>query len=119
MLVFRSSDLQRQLGDVQRAGDKEPVLFEHHGKARSVMMSVAEFMRLKTKAGEPARVASDRRALVQRGLPADPLGYDTSDFEACVTEMARAALSGRNKAAVRAEIDAVERRLGMRAGGRA
>jgi hypothetical protein len=42
----------------------------------------------------------------------DPLGYDTSD-PGYVRKMARDALTGRNEAAVDAEIAAVERTLGL------
>ena len=114
MQVYRSSDLQRQLGDVQRAADREPVLVETHGKPRSVLMSVAEYARLKALAREPVPVAEARRAVVRRGRPPDPLGYETRDVDACIAAMARAALSARNAAAVRTEIEAVERRFGMR-----
>ena len=114
MQVYRSTDLQRQLGDVQRAADREPVLVETHGQARSVLMSVAEFARLKALAREPVPEAEPRPAVLRRGRPPDPLGYETRDVDACIAAMARAALSGRNAAAVRAEIEAVERRLGLR-----
>jgi hypothetical protein len=56
---------------------------------------------------------SRRRAVIQRGLPDDPLDYDTSDFWACAKAMTEAALSGHNKSAVQEEIDTVERRLGF------
>lgn len=54
-----------------------------------------------------------RHPVTQQGLPLDPLGYDTSDFRACVQEMAEAALSGRNSEAVREEIARAEQRLGL------
>ena len=49
--------------------------------------------------------------MIRRGLPEDPLGYDTSDFVTCARAMADAALSGRNKPYVEAEIAAVEKRF--------
>lgn len=42
----------------------------------------------------------------------DPLGYDTSDPN-YVKKMARDALTGRNEAAVDAEVAAVEKTLGL------
>lgn len=116
MHVYRTSDLQRRLGDVQVSADQEPVLFETRGRFRSVLMSVREFIRLKEKAEEPLP-APLHRPVVQRGLPSDPLGYDTTDFAACARAMAEAALSGRNASQVRVEIAAVEQRLGIRCNG--
>jgi hypothetical protein len=52
-------------------------------------------------------------AIVRRGALKDPLGYDTADLRQVATDMADAAESGRNRAAVRAEIAAVERRMGL------
>jgi hypothetical protein len=114
MRTFRSSHLQRHLGEVHEAAMQEPVLFLHHEQPRSVMMSVEEFRRLKRAAGETIPVeAQVRRAVTQQGLPEDPLGYDTRDFWACARAMAKAALSGRNRDAVREEIARAERRLGL------
>jgi len=78
-------------------------------------MSVAEFRRLKEKAGEtvPAEL-SRSRPVVQRIPMRDPLGYSTADIRALAIAMADAALSGRNERAVQAEIDAVERRWGLK-----
>ena len=52
------------------------------------------------------------RPEVRRSPLADPLGYDTADIRQVAKAMAEAAESGRNRNAVRAEIRAVERRLG-------
>jgi len=49
----------------------------------------------------------------------NPLGYDTTDILQVTKAMADAAESGRNRDAVRAEIRAVERRLGFRERGAA
>jgi hypothetical protein len=78
------------------------------------MMSVEEFRRLKLAADEtlPSEVARPR-PIVRRGALKDPLGYDTTNPRQVATDMAEAAESGRNRDAVRAEIAAVERRLGM------
>jgi hypothetical protein len=54
----------------------------------------------------------ERKAVVRRGLPEDPLGYDTTDIKACTLSMADAALSGRNRAFVEAEIAAAKKRFG-------
>lgn len=114
METFRSTHLQKHIGDVQAAARKEPVLFLHHGQPNTVMMSVEEFQRLKAAAGEPVPPeARRRRPVTQAGLPTDPLGYDTADFWTCAREMAEAALSGRNGEAVREEIARAERRLGL------
>lgn len=114
METFRSTQMQKHLRDVQDAARKEPVLFLHHGQPSTVLMSVEEFQRLKSAAGEPVPPEVRRRhPVTQRGLPPDPLGYDTSDFRACALEMAEAALSGRNAEAVAAEIARAERRLGL------
>lgn len=114
MESFRSTQMQKHLREVQDAARREPVLFLHHGQPSTVLMSVEEFQRLKTAAGEavPPEVRR-RRPVTQRGLPPDPLGYDTADFAACAREMAAAALSGRNADAVRDEIARAERRLGL------
>ena len=53
------------------------------------------------------------RPQVRRGPLTDPLGYDTADIFQVARAMADAAESGRNRDAVRAEIRAVERRLGF------
>lgn len=114
METFRSTQLQKHLREVQESARREPVLFLHHGQPSTVMMSVEEFQRLKTVAGEPVPPeVRRRRAVTQQGLPPDPLGHDTSDFWACAREMAEAALSGRNGDAVREEIARAERRLGL------
>ena len=113
--TFRSTHLQKHLGEVQEAARREPVLFVHHGQPKAVMMSVEEFRRLKSAAGEPVPAeARQRRPVIQKGLPPDPLGYDTSEFWACAREMADAALSGRNHDAVQEEIARAERRLGLK-----
>jgi hypothetical protein len=115
VLKFSSLDLQQRTGEVQNAALREPVALTFHGRARNVMMSVDEFGRLKAAAGEPLPTDLVRpRAITQHGLPADPLGYDISDFWVCAQEMAGAALSGKNRAAVEGEIAAIESRLGLR-----
>lgn len=60
----------------------------------------------------PSEVAVSR-PVVRRGPLQDPLGYDTTDLRQVALAMADAAESGRNRDAVRAEIAAVERRLGI------
>jgi PHD/YefM family antitoxin component YafN of YafNO toxin-antitoxin module len=114
MREFSSLDLQQQSGEIQRSAAASPVVILNHGKARSVMMSVEEFRRLKIAAGEslPSEVERPRR-IVRRGVPKDPLGYATTDLRHVAAAMADAAQSGRNRDAVRAEIRAVERRLGI------
>jgi PHD/YefM family antitoxin component YafN of YafNO toxin-antitoxin module len=115
MNTFSSLDMQQRTGEVQSAALREPIALTFHGRPRNVMMSVEEFARLKIAAGEPVPAGLQRRAVTQRGLPDDPLGYETGgDFRVYAMAMAEAALSGRNKSAVRKEISAVEKRLGLK-----
>ena len=113
MKSFTSLDLQQRTGDIQRAVISEPVVITNHGQPRLVISTVEEFTRLKQGNGEPvpAELRRERRAVVRRGLPEDPLAYDTSDFLSCARAMADAALSGKNKPYVAAEIAALERRF--------
>jgi len=112
MREFSSLDLQQQSGEIQRSAVVSPVVILNHGKPRSVMMSVEEFRRLKTAAGETLPTEVERpRPIVRRGPLKDPLGYATADLRHVAMTMAEAAESGRNRDAVRAEIRAVERRL--------
>jgi Antitoxin Phd_YefM, type II toxin-antitoxin system len=114
MRQFSSLDLQQQSGEIQRSAATSPVVVLNHGKPRSVMMSVEEFRRLKIAAGETLPSEVERpRPIVRRGIPKDPLGYATGDLRHFAMTMADAAESGRNRDAVRAEIAAVERRLGI------
>lgn len=113
MQSFTSLDLQQRTGEIQRAAILDPVIITNHGRARMVMMTTEEFIRLKQESGEPvpSELRRERRAVVRSGLPIDPLGYDTSDLRACALSMAEAALSGRNQSFVDAEIAAVENRF--------
>jgi prevent-host-death family protein len=113
MKSYTSLDLQQRTGDIQRAAVAEPVIITNHGRPRLIVSTVEEFARLKAASGEaiPAELRRERKAGVRQGLPEDPLGYDTSDIISCAGAMAEAALSGKNRAFVDAEITAVERRL--------
>jgi prevent-host-death family protein len=113
MKSYTSLDLQQRTGDIQRAASAEPVIITNHGRPRLVIATVEEFARLKAASGEhvPAELRRERKAVVRRGLPHDPLGYDTSDMTSCARAMAEAALSGKNRAFVDEEIAAVEKRL--------
>jgi prevent-host-death family protein len=115
MRTFSSQDLQQQTGEIQRAAVSGPVVILSHGKPRSIVMSVDEFRRLKQKAGETVPSELERPRPVVRRVPMrDPLGYSTSDLKSLALTMADAALSGRNRDVVCAEIAAVERRLGVK-----
>jgi prevent-host-death family protein len=115
MRSFSSQDLQQQSGEIQRAAVSAPVVVLSHGKPRTVVMSVEEFRRLKQKAGEALPKELEKpRPIVRRVPLRDSLGYATSDLRSLAITMADAAMSGRNKDAVRAEIAAVERRLGLK-----
>jgi hypothetical protein len=77
-------------------------------------MSVVEFRRLKTAAGEAVPTAAlPSLPLILRGRNDDPLGYDTSDIRAAARRMADDALSGKTAAAISAERGRVEARLGL------
>ena len=111
MLTFSSIELQKQIGDVQRAAARDAVVITSHGKPRNILLSVEEFRRLKEAAGE--KVPNDlniKRALTVRHLP-DPLGYDVSNFKAAARKMAEDALSGKTKEAVNHELATVRARF--------
>lgn len=113
MEEFGSLHPQTTLGDVLASCDTAPVVLLNRGQPRAVLMSAEEFRRLTRAAGEAVpRAALPRRAAVVRGRGDDPLGYDTSDLLACARQMAEAALSGRNRRAVEAELARVRRRFG-------
>jgi prevent-host-death family protein len=113
MKSYTSLDLQQRTGDIQRAAAVEPVVITSHGRPRMVISSVEEFVRLKEASGEPVpeEAVRKRKAVTRRGLPDDPLGYETSDLRTCALTMAEAALSGRNRVFVEAEIAAFEKRI--------
>ena len=113
MKSFTSLDLQQRSGEIHRDAIIEPVIVTNHGRPRLVVSSVEEFSRLKRASGEPVpeELQARQRPKARKGIPDDPLGYDTSDFLACARAMAKAALSGKNRARVDAEIAAFERRL--------
>jgi hypothetical protein len=111
MEIFTSLDLQKRTGDIQAASARAPVAITHHGKPRSVMLAVEEYVRLKSAAGEPIPPeVLPKRAVILRDDDTDPLGYDTSDLRSAARRMAEDALSGRNAAAVSAELARVRRR---------
>jgi prevent-host-death family protein len=113
MREFRSLHLQKNLGDVFAAAESNPVVVLNRGKPRAVVMSAAEFRRLKQAADEPVPRAALPKAptVIRVGRRGDPLGYDTSDFWACVREMAGDALSGAKDDAVEAEASRVREAL--------
>ena len=114
MKKFSSLDLQQKTGEVQRSAFVEPVVITNHGKPRFVMVTVEEFSRLKISANEPVPTElRSRKPVEKRGLPPDPLGRDTRDFNAFVLEVAGHALSGKDRGAIDAEITSAERRLGV------
>ena len=109
---YRSLHLQKNLGAVLASAEVGPTVLVNRGQPRLVLMSVTEFRRLKALAREPIPAAAmPRRPLTVRGRVEDPLGYDTSDLDACASEMAEAALSGRNAEAVEAELARVRARF--------
>ena len=106
MRVFSSLDLQQQSGEIQRSAVQAPVIIASHGKPRAVMMSVEEFRRLKTVAEEEVPVeALPRQPIFLGPEPDDVLGYVERDPVEAVLHMARDAIGGVNKDAVRREAD--------------
>lgn len=72
MDIVRSVNLQKDLGDVLRASDKQPILMLNREQPRTVLMSSDEYIRLKIAAGEPVppEVVRPKPAFFQR--PVDP-----------------------------------------------
>lgn len=60
MQRFPSQELQRNVGPVQEAALREPVAITHHGRDRLVLMSAAEYQRLKRR---------DRMAIAIEEMP--------------------------------------------------
>lgn len=63
MLTISSQELQKQIGEAQIEAAKAPVIVTSHGRPRSVLMSVDEFVRLKELAGEPVVIRRVLRRL--------------------------------------------------------
>jgi prevent-host-death family protein len=106
MQTFTSIDLQKQTGDVQRAASRDGAIITSHGKPRNVMLSIEEYRRLKLAAGETLPELAEARPAVVRHRD-DPLGFDVHDFRVAARRMAEDALTGRNDAAVTAELNAL------------
>jgi prevent-host-death family protein len=47
MQVFRAQDMQRNVSAVQEAAMTEPVLITYHDRPRLVLMSIAEYARIR------------------------------------------------------------------------
>jgi prevent-host-death family protein len=109
MLTFSALDLQQRTGDIQRAAVHEPVLLTSHGKPRTVVMSANEFRRLKAAAGEPVPPETVEATGTTLRAQKDPLGYDMSDYGLGIDNMISDVMSGRTKAAVKAELEKVRR----------
>lgn len=112
VLTISSQELQKQIGEAQIEAAKAPVIVTSHGRPRSVLMSVDEFVRLKELAGEPVVIDGLRKRAMTLRASVDELGYDVADPHAAILRMARDANSGRTRAAVQAELAAVRRRYG-------
>jgi hypothetical protein len=114
MDIVRSVNLQKNLGDVLNASDKEPVLMLNREQPRTVLMSSEEYVRLKLAAGEPVppEVVRPKPTFFRR--PVDPLGYDTSDFTKFAVTVADDAIAKNNQEEVDAEVENSLRRWGMR-----
>jgi prevent-host-death family protein len=109
MLTVSVQELQKRIGDVQSEASRDPVLITSHGKPRCVLLSVDEFVRLKSAAHEtvPPEVRRKPSFRMQR----DPLGYDLTDPDGAIRAMTEDVLSGRTGEAVQTELEAVRRRF--------
>lgn len=114
MQLIRSINLQRSLGDVLQTADSEPVVLLHREQPRNVIMSADEFVRLKRAAGELVPREAIRSKPTFHKTPADPLGYDTSDFMAYAREAAENALTGKTASVSDAEVEAANSRWGFK-----
>lgn len=110
--VFRSADLQKQVGKVLSDADIEPVVVHSRDVPRSVILSRDEFVRLKDIAGEawPEELAYPIK--VHRGAKSDPLGYDTSDVDAYVEAISNDAIAGIGADAVEDEARRIRFKMG-------
>lgn len=116
MLTVSVQELQKRIGDVQTEASRDPVLITSHGKPRCVLLSVDEFVRLKSAAREPVPAAVRRKPSFQ--TQRDPLGYDLADLDGAMRAMTEDALAGRTGEAVQVELDAVRRRFPASGGAR-
>jgi prevent-host-death family protein len=116
MLTVSVQELQKRIGDVQTEATRDPVLITSHGRPRCVLLSVDEFVRLKSAAREP--VPAEVRRKPSFRMQSDPLGYDLADIDVAMRTMTEDALSGRTGEAVQAELDAVRRRFPPSGGAR-
>lgn len=116
MLTVSVQELQKRIGDVQGEATRDPVLITSHGKPRCVLLSVDEFVRLKSAARETVPPEVRRKPSFRK--PRDPLGYDLADLDRAMRAMTEDALSGRTGDAVQVELDAVRRRFSASGGAR-
>jgi len=107
MLTVSVQELQKRVGDVQAEASREPVLVTSHGKPRCVLLSVEEFVRLKSAARETIPGEIRRRQGATLRAQRDPLGYDLTDPDAAMLAMTEDAFSGRTGDAVRTELATV------------
>lgn len=113
MEAFKSSDLKEHHAEVLVYAEVAPTILLDDGQPRAVIMSVAEYQRLKAAAREPVpKEAHPRRPLVLHARKVDLLGYDTSDFASAARQMAADNRSGKTAAAVAAETMRVRARFG-------
>lgn len=113
MNIVRSINLQKNLGDVLSASDREPVLMLNREQPRTVFMSSEEFVRLKIAAGEPVPPEAVRPKPTFFKRPADALGYDTSDFNQFALKIAEDSIAKKHQEEIDAEIEGSLNRWGM------
>lgn len=72
MQRFTALDLQRNVGPVQEAALREPIAITHHGRDRLVVMSAAEFDRLKRRDKQVIAIQEMPEAFIAAlSVPAD------------------------------------------------
>ena len=116
MLTVSVQELQKRIGDVQTEASRDPVLITSHGKPRCVLLSVDEFVRLKSAAREPVPADVHRKPSFR--MQPDPLGYDLADLDGAMRAMTEDALAGTTGECVQVELDAVRRRFPASGGAR-
>lgn len=64
MKTFTTADLNKHVGDVTSAAQREPVFITHHKKPRFVLMAIEDYERLRS-------TKDQRRAFTLDAMPTD------------------------------------------------
>ncbi len=78
MITMTAREFNQAVARAQRVADDEPVLVTRHGEPAYVLLSVAEFERLRSAA------QADTRSLLERLAPPPELDPDAMEFERVV-----------------------------------